>query len=523
VPWLLLETRLAVDPTGRVFLMFTSLLWFLSGHYACSYLTSDPHRGRFFLFFQLSMAGNLGLIISQDVISFYVFFALMSFASYGLVIHTGKAKALKAGRIYMILVVIGEILIFTAFLLLAASVDSLLLKDFANARPGNPTVFLILLGFGIKAGALPLHVWLPLAHPAAPTPASAVLSGAMIKAGLLGWLRFLPIGLIAMPEWGTLFIVAGLAAAYYGVVVGVTQQNPKTVLAYSSISQMGLMTVGVGLALRWPQTAPLVLPAITVYAFHHGLAKGALFLGVGVTSGAKGNAPAYFFSVAGLVLSSISLAGAPFTSGAVAKIALKLPLQEVSHIWGSGAGLSLLLLLAAVGTTVLMARFLFVITGQSSDHGDLRTGVWSPWALAVLLSTAAIWILPEARQAAVKSIEGVSLWQALWPVLTGIGLAACVWLLSVRKKWRLPIGIPEGDLLQIVFGLQRIRPRMVSTGSSRFRDCLSWIDRARHDLQNRRPIRKRPRHVENWLMKWQTAGCIFLFLIGLLFIFSRNL
>ena len=73
VPWLLLETRLAVDPTGRVFLMFTSLLWFLSGHYAGSYLASDPHRGRFFLFFQLSMAGNLGLIISQDVISFYVF------------------------------------------------------------------------------------------------------------------------------------------------------------------------------------------------------------------------------------------------------------------------------------------------------------------------------------------------------------------------------------------------------------------------------------------------------------------
>ena len=172
IPWILLEMRLAVDPTGRLFLLFTSLLWLLSGIYAQSYLASDPRRGRFFFFFLLSMAGNFGLIVSQDAVSFYVFFALMSFASYGLVVHNGDSDALQAGRIYIYLVVIGEILLVTALLLQAWTVDSLLLKDFSNARPKTVIMALVLIGFGIKAGALPVHVWLPLAHPAAPTPAS---------------------------------------------------------------------------------------------------------------------------------------------------------------------------------------------------------------------------------------------------------------------------------------------------------------------------------------------------------------
>ena len=142
IPWILLETHLAMDPTGRLFLLFTSLLWLLSGIYAQSYLASDPRRGRFFFFFLLSMAGNFGLIVSQDAVSFYVFFALMSFASYGLVVHNGDTDALQAGRIYIYLVVIGEILLFTAFLLQTWTVDSLLLKDFSNVRPRqSPSVW----------------------------------------------------------------------------------------------------------------------------------------------------------------------------------------------------------------------------------------------------------------------------------------------------------------------------------------------------------------------------------------------
>ena len=522
IPWLLLNMHLAMDPTGRLFLLFTSLLWLLSAIYAQSYLASDLRRERFFFFFLLSMAGNFGLIVSQDVISFYVFFALMSFASYGLVVHNGDNDALQAGRIYLYLVVIGEVLLVTAFLLQAWTVDSMLLKDFSNVRPKTVIMALVLIGFGIKAGALPVHVWLPLAHPAAPTPASAVLSGAMIKAGLLGWLRFLPIGFWAMPGWGTLCIVAGLLAAYYAVAVGLTQRNPKTILAYSSISQMGLMTVGVGLAIGWPQTVPAVLTAIEIYAVHHGFAKGALFLGVGVLLADEGDRLAHRLAVGGLLLASLALAGAPFTSGAVAKIALKWALNDFQGPWV--AGLNLLLPLAAIGTTLLMARFLFVITRHPSAHDRPRVGMSLSWILTILLTATIVWLLPAAQKAVSKALQLPSLWQALWPVAAGILVSGSVWLKVIRKKWRLRPSIPQGDLLYGFSALFRLLLHFCSVPSKQIQQTMSAILKR---LPNQRPglqaIRKLAFRIENHLTDWQTAGLIFVILIACLFAWSLRL
>ena len=517
VPWLLMEARMGIDPTGRLFLMFTSTLWFLSGLYALGYLASDSRRGRFFIFFQLSMAGNFGLILSQDVISFYVFFALMSFASYGLVVHTGAASALRAGRIYIYLVVIGELLIFAAFLQLANSTDSLLLADFRNTRPGGLTVFFLLVGFGIKAGALPVHVWLPLAHPAAPTPASAVLSGAMIKAGLLGWLRFLPLGTVAMPEWGALWIALGLAAAYYAVVVGVPQQNPKTVLAYSSISQMGLITVGVGLALGWPQIAGLALPAVSIYAIHHGFAKGVLFLGVGAASASRGPGMARLLVLAGVLLAALSLAGAPFTSGALAKITLKQPLQMLDMNWVYS--LSIMIQLAAIGTTFLMARFVFLLIQKKEHHGRLYLSMWLPWTVLILMSGFVVWFLPETQRSIPKAIQFSSLWQALWPLAAGIILSTVVWVWSRRKGRHFPVSIPEGDLIGF-FPSTRRTPKNGGLANSLDKASPASSDRWAAAYVDRRQIQKFVRHIENQLVNWHSAGFIFLVLTGLLFFWS---
>jgi hydrogenase-4 component B len=117
-------------------------------------------------------------------------------------------------------------------------------------------VGLLAAGFAVKAGIMPLHVWLPLAHPAAPVAASAVLSGALIKAGLIGWLRLLPLGGAAWPGWGTVFVVVGLTTAIAGALIGVAQTRPKVVLAYSSVSQMGIIATLVGVGLLAPAAAP---------------------------------------------------------------------------------------------------------------------------------------------------------------------------------------------------------------------------------------------------------------------------
>lgn len=519
IPWLLLEIHLALDATGRIFLFFTAVLWLLAGIYAQSYLSSDAKRTQFLFFYLLSMSGNLGLIIAHDVISFYVFFGLMSFASYGLVVHNGDAEALRAGRIYMILVVIGEVLLFTALLWQTQAVGSLLLSEFSSVKPSGMFVGLVLIGFGIKAGALPVHVWLPLAHPAAPTPASAVLSGTMIKAGLLGWLRFLPIGQLAMPQWGTLCIIAGLLAAYYAVAVGLTQRNPKAVLAYSSISQMGLMTVGIGLAVGWPQTVPTVIPAISIYACHHALAKGALFLGVGIIGSAESSRTADRLAAGGMILASLALAGAPLTSGAVAKIALKFPLKALQGSWVPG--LYWLLALAAVGTTLLMSRLIYIVTVHRSNHGKPKIGMWLSWMLALLLTAIAVWLLPAARRAVTDALQPISLWQAFWPVAVAMLISVVAGLKATRHIGPSRLVIPQGDLLVAISYLCRQALASIAIQTQRIRPSISTLLKYFQRIQLPiKAIRHLPFKLENWLTDWRTAGLIFIMLTGSLFIWA---
>ena len=265
IPWLLLGSRFGLDETGRLFLFFTALLWLTAGLYAHSYLAKDPRRHIFIAFFLATLSGNLGVCLAMDAASFYLTFAVMTFAAYGLVVHEGDAEARRAGRVYLIMAVLGEALLIAGLLLLAGAAQTHFLPEMARAAAmemPNLAYALLFLGFGVKAGVPLLHMWLPLAHPVAPTPASAVLSGAMIKAGLLGWLRFLPLGEATVPALGAVILGLGLFAAFFGVVAGLVQRQPKTLLAYSSISQMGLMTLAVGAGstggIAWPACAPRV-------------------------------------------------------------------------------------------------------------------------------------------------------------------------------------------------------------------------------------------------------------------------
>jgi len=188
--------------------------------------------------------------VAGDIASFYSFFAIMTFAAYGLVVHDGSPQARRAGRIYLVMAVLGEMALLAGLLPVrfrgAKRHASGAAPAIADAENRNLILGLLIAGFGVKAGLPLLHFWLPLAHPVAPTPASAVLSGAMIKAGLLGWLLTLPLSETALPQWGTLMIMVGALASIGAALIGVCQHQAKAVLAYSSISQMGLITIMVG-------------------------------------------------------------------------------------------------------------------------------------------------------------------------------------------------------------------------------------------------------------------------------------
>lgn len=442
---LLFGSVLALDATGRVFLAFTALLWLAGGVYVAGHLAQDARRERFFLLWLATLAGNLGLILAQDVASFYLFFALMTFAAYGLVIHDGSEASRRAGRVYLAMAVLGEGLI-VAGLLMAASLTANPLAPMlaelppaiaAAERPG-PILACLIAGFGIKAGLPLLHMWLPLAHPVAPVPASAVLSGAMIKAGVLGWMSTLPLGLVPLENWGTALMLAGLSGAFCGALIGVQQRTPKTVLAYSSISQMGFITLALGAALHSPALWPVLAPVVALYALHHGLAKGALFLAVGLEP-RLGRMQWLLVALPGLSLAGLGL------SGMAAKLALKGSLYGAGDAWW--AALPLLLGCAAVGTTALVARYLWLLRHKAHEHAA-SPAEWAGWGLALLASSFAV-LLPagllwDKGWPGRWPQDAADLFGLLWPVALGLVLSA------IAARRLRPLAIAAGDVLVLV-------------------------------------------------------------------------
>jgi formate hydrogenlyase subunit 3/multisubunit Na+/H+ antiporter MnhD subunit len=431
-PSWLIGLRFGLDDTSRTFLLFTALLWFVAGWAARAYHADDARRHAMWSFWLAALAGNVWLIVALDAAGFYAGFALMTFAGYGLVVHTGSEEAQRAGRVYLVLAVLGEAAFLAGVLLRVSTLGNASLPLALPVGTNDVwAVALLFAGFGVKAGAVGLHVWLPLAHPVAPTPASSVLSGAMIKAGVLGWLRFLPLGGEAWPVFGAFVIVLGSIGAFGAVAVGLTQRAPKTLLAYSSVSQMGFIVIGVGAALLAPAAWPLLATAIALYALHHGLAKGALFLGVAAIP-AQGRARGLAF--AALALPALALAGAPWTSGALAKHALKAALEALPPPWSPV--LAVLMPAAAVGTTLLMARFLLALAGGTDP--PKRGMVW-PWLTAVALSVGVAW-------AVAPSAEPGGFLAAALPAAIGIATA----VVAARVRPFTPRAAPRiaaGDML----------------------------------------------------------------------------
>lgn len=452
IPWFLLGAQIGVDDTAKVFLVATGFVWVVAAIFAQSDGIKGPHSQRFFQFFYAAMAGSFLLIIAIDMVTFLTGFALMSYAGYGLVIHKLNPKAYRASRVYMTLVILAEVALFAGAVLawsLTGSLELAHVREALAVGDSTATVAMVLLfcGFGVKAGLMPLHIWLPLAHPAAPVPASAVLSAAMIKAGLLGWIRFLPFGLEPLVWLGWWALAAGLFAVFAGVLLGLFQSHPKTILAYSSISQMGYMTLLLALAALAPELAPAVMLGLLVYVVHHSLAKGALFLAVAVARDSPRSRWWAALESAGLVIPALALAGAPLTTGAVAKHKLKiLPfLEENSLPWFVDPAL----IAGSVATTVLMARFLWVVWPRSRRKMPiswLARGAWLVLATAVIW---AVWLVPWElfRTTAAGMLEPYAIWSAFWPLALGGFLSVVVLRNAHLFPFRISASVPAGDLV----------------------------------------------------------------------------
>lgn len=429
---------LILDEPGALLLGVAALLWIIGGIYASGYLRGDPGAGRFAEWWLLTLTGSVGVFIAADLVSFYLTYAVVSLAAYGLIVHDATSGSRRAGVIYIAIAVLGEAFLLMAFVFMAATTPdgSLLIQDAVAALPSSPwrntALILLILGFGLKIGLAPLHVWMPLAYTAAPIPAAAVLSGAAVKAGVIGFIRLLPLG-DAMPEWGETLAAAGLFSAFYGVLVGITQQNPKTVLAYSSVSQMGLVAAGLGMGLAAGD--PGAVLGTSFSAAHHVLVKGGLFLAIGVA--ATGGARPWPVLIPAGVL-ALGLAGLPLTGGALAKLAVKAQFSAGPVGW--------LATLSASGSALLMLHFLRRLAAVSPqrEHAIPAARYTRVWLFAAFAAVAVPWLVyPTAGSGPrLEALALATLWAALWPVLAGGALTAALW----RWGHRLP-RIPEGDVV----------------------------------------------------------------------------
>ena len=291
--WPLMSARMLVgfDSLTAFFLVPLLILSACSALYGPQYLANHP-AGRFhWFYFSLLMAGMAAVLLARNAVFFLLAWEVMSLSSFLLVItDRKKLSATRAGWIYFITAHIGTAFLFVLFFVLSKSSGSF---DFASweighisSRQADLVFVLALVAFGLKAGFMPFHVWLPLAHPEAPSHVSALMSGIMIKMGIYGILRILTVIAPFHAWWGGLLIGLGAVSGVLGVLFAIGQHDIKRLLAYHSVENIGIILLGLGIgvigtAYGIPLLALFGFAGGLLHVVNHALFKGLLFLGAG--------------------------------------------------------------------------------------------------------------------------------------------------------------------------------------------------------------------------------------------------
>jgi formate hydrogenlyase subunit 3/multisubunit Na+/H+ antiporter MnhD subunit len=297
IPWL--GAHLRLDALSAFFLIVVDLGALAASLFAIGYGAHETAPGRVLPFYPAFLAGMSLVVVADDAFTFLLSWEFMSLSSWALVVaHHRVPENVRAGYVYLVMASIGTLALLLGFGLLAGP-DGL--YTFAQIRAAHPpalfgtlVLVLALIGAGSKAGIVPLHVWLPLAHPAAPSQVSALMSGVMTKVAVYGFIRIV-FDLVGAPAWWWSILVLVLAGAttVMGVLYALMQHDLKRLLAYHTVENIGIIFIGLGLALAFkahamPFAAALAFTAALLHVFNHSLFKSLLFFGSGAVLGATG-------------------------------------------------------------------------------------------------------------------------------------------------------------------------------------------------------------------------------------------
>ncbi|MFU8796445.1 MAG: complex I subunit 5 family protein [Dehalococcoidia bacterium] len=408
---------LAVDPMGAFFSLIAALLWVAAMAHSYAYMSHEHRRTRFFATLMITEAAILGVFMVRDFLSLFVFFEIMGLAAYFLVVHSEADEARKAATKYLYMAIAGGLSLLMGILLYLNHTGTLSFGLFAEAALlAGPlqiaALGCMIAGFGVKAGIVPLHVWLPDAHPVAPSPASALLSGVMIKAGAYGIIRavtsFFYMPPPNMQSLGLTLMTIAIATAFIGMVLAIRQSDLKRTLAYSSISQMGFLLIGVGGLAYLGDEGAIGLAGTLYHTINHAMFKGCLFLVAG--SILYSVHTTHMPSLGGLwrrmplttvawCIATLGLMGIPLFNGFVSKSLLHHAIADARYLAAVGTpyhvpwlqAVDILYVIIASGTIVYglkMAYYVFFrAPAQEPSHnpgGIHEAPVWMTGAAGVL-------------------------------------------------------------------------------------------------------------------------------------------
>ncbi|MEX2577494.1 MAG: proton-conducting transporter membrane subunit [Verrucomicrobiales bacterium] len=358
---------LRVDLLSLIFVTLSSILWFFTTIYAVGYLEGSPNRTRFFGFFSLCVTASTGIALAGNLITFFIFYEFLTVVTYPLVVHRGTEKSLRAGRTYLWYTITGGTVLFLGVVwihVLTGPMDFVhagVLMDLGPEHRGTLIVIFAILigGLGVKAALVPLHGWLPVAM-VAPAPVSALLHAvAVVKAGAFGIVRVVydVYGVEFATSLGLLLPLAVLASItiLYGSLRALVQDDLKKRLAYSTVSQLSYIVLGVTML------GPVATVGALVHLIHQGIMKVTLFfcagnfaetLGLHRVSELNGIGRRMPLTMAAFTAAAFGMIGLPPLAGFVSKWYLALGAMEAGHPWVVGV---------LIGSSVLNAAYFLPI------------------------------------------------------------------------------------------------------------------------------------------------------------------
>ena len=278
-----------VGPFNMIYGFLSVFLWMMTITFSKQYMEHYQNKGRFYLFYLITLSGVMGVFLSGDFMTTFIFFELMSFSSYPLIIHDEQEESKKAGLTYLAIAVISGMILLMGLFIIYVQTGTLefnALRAFNENIASNPALIvggiLTFIGFSAKAGMYPLHIWLPKAHAVAPAPASALLSGIMTKTGVFGIIVLCSSIFFDYALFGQILLFFAVITMVLGAVLALFSVNLKRTLACSSMSQIGFILTGLSFMVLLGQEGQLGAYGSLLHMINHSFIKLVLFMCAGV-------------------------------------------------------------------------------------------------------------------------------------------------------------------------------------------------------------------------------------------------